>query len=238
MNDSQGSFELTEMYRSIWLDFFRQNATDNYEISARFYPYTTLKNTIRKRGNTILVRVSDLLMDAPEEVIRALGVLMFSRMERRKVPEHEWRLYKDYVNSRDIRQRLRKLRQIRGKKVISGSEGKYYNLNESFDRVNLNYFNGELKPPILSWNKKKTRLRFGHHDEAHNTIVISRTLDDGKLPRYLLDYVMYHEILHIKHGITYKNGRRSVHSKAFIADEKKFLEHEKAKTLLKKLSKR
>ncbi|UCG68935.1 MAG: M48 family metallopeptidase [Thermoplasmata archaeon] len=231
------SSELTELYQNIWDGFSHKKGRQDYEIRVEYYPYTTLKNTIRRRGNSIFVRISDLLEDAPEEVIRALGIIMFCRLERRRAPESEDRLYRDHVHSKEVQDRLRNLRRKRSKKVLFGPKGRFYHLNESFDRINMNYFNGDLKRPHLSWNSRKTRTRFGHHDDALNTIVISRTLDDDRLPRYLLDFVMYHEALHIKHKIKYQNGRRDVHSKAFKSDEKKFLGHKKAKALLKNLSK-
>jgi predicted metal-dependent hydrolase len=66
--------------------------------------------------------------------------------------------------------------------------------------------------------------------------VISRTLDDKKIPKYLLDYVMYHEMLHQKHGRLYKNGKNQVHTRNFKEDERRFSGYKKAKADLKKLS--
>lgn len=233
---SKYSYDITELFKHIYEGHFRGKDRHIRNILVEFYPYTTLKNTIRRRGNTIFIRISDMLTEAPKDVMKALGIILFCKLERRKPPKSEERLYRDHVNSKEIRDRVRNLRQERGKKVLAGPKGEYYDLEESFDRVNMNYFNGGLKKPRLTWNKRKTRTRFGHHDEALNTIVISRTLDDKHLPKYLLDYVMYHEALHIRHGITYENGRRSLHTRAFKMDEKKFAERERAEALLKKLS--
>jgi len=230
------SDEITELFRIVWKDHFRDKESYACKIRVEFYPYTTLKNTVRKREGTIFIRISDILMDAPLDVMRALGIILLCKLERKKPPEAEVRLYRDYVNSNKMRNMIKNLRQKRGKKVLTGSKGQFYDLEESFDRVNKNYFDGELKKPNLSWNRRKTHTRFGHHDEALNTIVISRTLDDEKIPMSLLDYVMYHEALHVKHGIYYDNGRRIVHTSAFKNDEKKFEDWERAEALLKKLS--
>jgi hypothetical protein len=130
---------------------------------------------------------------------------------------------------------IREARQKRGMKVIVGPKGKYRNLCESFIRVNERYFKGELQTPRLSWSKRRTYRRFGHHDEALDTIVISRTLDDKNVPLFLLDFVIFHEALHIKHGTTYIGGRRRVHTKTFREEEKRFSEYEKARRMLMKL---
>ena len=234
---SKRSYDVIELYRQIWEERFR-GKNENLSVRVEFFPYTTLKNTIRRRKNTIFIRISDMLKGAPEEVMRALGIVLFSKLERRTVPKDVKRLYRDHVNTRKMQEVVQTLRSKRSKKVLSGSKGEFYDLKESFDRVNRLYFNGQLKRPSLTWSQRKTSIRFGHHDDALNTIVISRTLDDGKLPPYLLDYIMYHEALHIKHEINYENGRRSVHTRAFKDDEKKFQDREKAEALLKKISRR
>lgn len=228
--------EIAEIFRILWKEQFRGKEGYTCKISVKFYPYTTLKNTIRIRGDVIFIRISDMLMDAPQDVIRALGIIMFCKLDRKKPPEQDVKLYKDHLNSNKMQELIKNVRKERGKKVLAGSKGQFYDLDESFERINTNYFNGKLKKPNLSWNKRRTRSRFGHHDDALNTIIISRTLDDKDIPLYLLDYVMYHEMLHIKHGIIYENGRRMVHTSAFKKDEKNFTHWERAEALLKKIS--
>ena len=201
-----------------------------------FYPYTTLKNTIRKRDDRIQIRLSDMLSDAPQEVLLALLIILFCKLESKTLPKSQKRLYKEYVNSEAMRRRIRKKRKERVKKDLVGSLGKHYDLKESFSRINKKYFESELQLPNLSWSKKRTKTRFGHHDEALYTIVISKTLDDPKVPRFLLDYIMYHEALHIRHKTQFKNGRRRMHTREFQADEKKFSQRERAEVLLKKIS--
>jgi hypothetical protein len=206
------------------------------EIHVQFYPYTSVKNTVRKRNNIIYVRISDMLKDAPQNVLMALGIVLFYKLNGRTSPESERNIYKDYVNSKRMQSRIQNIRRKRGKKKLMGPEGEYHDLSESFDRVNKNYFDYTLSKPNLSWSMRKTKTRFGHHDLVFNTIVISRTLDDKRIPKYLLDYVMYHEMLHQKHGRLFKNGKNHVHTRDFKVDEKKFHKYNKAKADLKKIS--
>lgn len=206
------------------------------EIQVDFYPYTAIKNTVRKRKNTIYVRISDMLEDAPQDVLLALGIVLFYKLKGKIPPESEKKIYKDYVNSERIQTKAQKIRKIRGKKTLLGPKGEFHDLRKSYDRVNRKYFEVALPKPNLSWSMRKTKTRFGHHDLVFNTIVISRTLDDKRIPKSLLDYVMYHEMLHQKHGRFYKNGKNHIHTRTFKEDERRFSGYKKAKTDLKKLS--
>ncbi len=62
----------------------------------------------------------------------------------------------------------------------------------------------------------------GHYDAAHNTIVVSRVFDRPSSPRYAIEYLLYHEMLHLKHPVRMRGLRRCVHSREFKADEAQF----------------
>ncbi len=228
--------DIKELFKKAYRSCGVQTDKKDLDIKVRFYPYTSLKNTVRKRGNTIYVRISDILEDAPTAVLFSLGIILFCKLERKSPGYHQTRIYKDYVNSQKIQMRAQSIKKGRGNKMISGSKGRCYDLKDSFNRVNKRYFGGDMKIPNLTWSMRRTKTRFGHHDVAFNTIVISRTLDNARIPRYLLDYVMYHEMLHMKHKKGYKNGRQRIHTREFAEDEKRFSEYESAKSLLNKLS--
>jgi predicted metal-dependent hydrolase len=66
--------------------------------------------------------------------------------------------------------------------------------------------------------------------------MISVTLDAASVPASLVDFVMYHELLHKKHGSLIVNGRRLAHSPAFRADERQFAGYEEAERLLRELA--
>jgi predicted metal-dependent hydrolase len=233
---NKDTYALEDLIIQLWESRVLKDDLNPQKIKIEFYSYTTLKNTIKIKDDRIFIRISDMLKDSPKDMMFALIMLLFSKLEGRKIPRDQENIYKDYVNSKKILNRIKKRRKERVKKNLMGHSGDHYDLKDSFARVNKKYFNSELTSPTLSWSRERTRTRFGHHDEALNTIVISKTLDDRNIPRYLLDYVMFHELLHIKHGIRYKNGRRSVHSANFKEDERIYHQKERAETLLKKLS--
>ena len=90
-------------------------------------------------------------------------------------------------------------------------------LGESFNRVNEKYFFGLVERPNLTWHDSIRRL--GSYEYGTDTISMSKVLGADT---NLLDYVMYHEMLHKKHKFHCKNGRIHHHTKEFREMERKF----------------
>src|ERR1700748_3149835 len=64
-----------------------------------FYPYSSLTLTIRRRGETGLVRFSDLLQRAPLPVLEAAAALLLARVYRRRAARDLTAAYLDYARS-------------------------------------------------------------------------------------------------------------------------------------------
>ncbi|RJP21618.1 MAG: M48 family peptidase [Candidatus Omnitrophota bacterium] len=195
---------------------------------ASFYPYVGLKSTIRiEHGNTIL-RISDILADAPDAVLDALIHILLARASHKKPLMEYLTLYRDYISQPEVEARHAALRSKRTRKKIMGTKGKYHDLDDSFQRVNTGYFRGAFPKPMLSWSPGSSRRLLGYHDSHLNLVVISRWLDRKTVPLYVLDYIMYHELLHIIISSEYKNGKRIVHTKEFKRREMEFEEYANA----------
>jgi predicted metal-dependent hydrolase len=205
------------------------------EIEVKFYPYTGLHHTIRFRSGKVLVRLSDIIANAPHEVHRSLAFMLVAKILGRKVPFTHEKNYRDYVYSSDTQRTAELARRGRGKKIVSSPRGNIYNLDKIFKNLNYRYFEGELAKPTLTWSQRKTHRILGHHDSTHNTIVISKTLDSEDVPEWLVEFVLYHEMLHIKHPARIVNGRRQHHTKAFRSDEKKFPYYEQSQKWIEHL---
>jgi predicted metal-dependent hydrolase len=104
-----------------------------------------------------------------------------------------------------------------------------------FDSLNSRFFYGLLGRPVLTWSEHSARRLLGHYDAAHNTIVVSRIFDRPDTPRYAVEYLMYHEMLHLKHPVTISKGRRRVHPREFKEDEALFPQLAAARAYLKTL---
>ncbi len=202
--------------------------------------FTSLNTTIRLRRDEdgqgrLVVRLSDLLEHAPESVHQAIAHILLAKLYRKPVaPLHADR-YRRYTQSEAVSRQAEQIRQMRGRKVISSPQGRVYDLNEVFEAVNRRFFHGLMGRPVLTWSAHVAKRMLGHYDAAHNTIVVSRVFDRPGTPRYAIEYLLYHEMLHLKHPVKVRAGRRCVHSREFQAEERLFPELDLAREFLKKL---
>ncbi|MHC0067977.1 hypothetical protein ACWATR_34660 [Nostoc sp. UIC 10890] len=120
--------------------------------------------------------------------------------------------------------------------VAENPQGKFYNLNELFDKVNHEYFAASLAKPRLTWSRVNTYRKFGHYESARDRIVMSLTLDDAKVPGFVVEFVLYHELLHKYHGTKWVKGRRMVHTKELRISENQFKSYNEASRWLDKLT--
>lgn len=120
--------------------------------------------------------------------------------------------------------------------IVEHTAGMRRNLAESFERVNRSYFNGSMNRPRLAWSQTFTFRKFGHYDRTHDTVMVSMSLDREDVPEYVIDFIVYHELLHKKLGIRWSNGRSFNHTSDFIRREKQFRQYHESKAILNKLA--
>ena len=205
------------------------------EFRVEFYRFANINNTIRLRDGRILVRISDLLETAPESVLRAIAHVLIAKLYRKAIGAGHAARYRQYVASHHLSAKVHLIRQMRGRKRILSPQGDVYNLDEIFDVLNQRFFHGLLGRPRMTWSQDHARNQLGHFDPAHNTIVVSRIFDRTKVPRFVLEYLVYHEMLHLKYPVKLRGTRRCVHGPDFQAEERLFPRVEEAKRFLKNL---
>jgi hypothetical protein len=204
-------------------------------LRVEFFRYANVNNTIRLREGRLLVRISDQLEGAPENILRSLAHILLAKMYRRPVDRQHAARYRRYIASHSMLRQAHLIRQMRGRKHIRSARGHTYNLEVIFDDLNARFFHGLLARPLMTWGRERARNRLGHYDPAHNAIVISPIFDHSQVPLCAIEYIIYHEMLHLKHPVKLRNGRRCVHSAEFQAEEKLFHQLDAAKQFLKTL---
>ncbi len=205
------------------------------EIHASFYRFANINNTIRIREGRIYARISDLLEGAPDDVIGAIAHILLAKLYRKPIEATQAARYRKYVSSRSMAAKAHLIRNMRGRKRLNGARGQVYDLHEVFDELNRRFFHGLLGRPEMTWSREHARNSLGHYDPAHNTIVVSRIFDRPQVPRYAIEYLVYHEMLHLRHPVKLRGTRRCVHPVAFQEEERLFPDLEKAKAFLKRL---
>src|SRR5260370_608601 len=143
--------------------------------------------------------------------------------------------YQNECASHAIVGKAQLVRQMRGRKRPRSPQGHFYDLDAIFEDLNTRFFYGLMARPRMSWSQIRTRRILGHYDPAHNAIIISRIFDHFSVPRCAVEYIVYHEMLHLKHPVKLRGSRRCIHSAEFHAEEKLFPQLAPANAFLKRL---
>jgi len=228
---------VSQQLRAIFEEGFRElrPRTPVPDLQIDFFRFANVNNTIRLREGRLLVRISDLLEGAPESVLCAIAHILLAKIYRKPIDREHAARYRRYISTHHMSQKAHLVRQIRGRKRITTAQGHAYHLEEIFEDLNRQYFHGLMARPLMTWSSERARNRLGHYDPAHNAIVVSSLFDHPRVPRYVVEYILYHEMLHLKHPVKLRGSRRCVHSAEFQAEERLFEKLDAAKDFLKRL---
>ncbi len=211
---------------NLYLGDFKRNQR---EIRISFYHQGALFQ-VRDRGKILEMKIQESFINAPDQILKSLLEVLFNpgKMAAR-------RIIKEYTFSpayQDIRGRLEYLGVPQG----SFSAGSVHDLQDSFSRVNRAYFNNKMDQPNLVWNNRLTHRKFGHYQWDTDTVMLSSSLDQPKVPDLVIDYVMYHELLHKKMGARQAKQNRIAHTAEFRKAESHYKELGQAKKLLNQIT--
>jgi predicted metal-dependent hydrolase len=206
------------------------------QIRVEFFPFAGINHTAHLNDGRLKVRVSDIFDHAPEDVNRALALILLAKLYRKKLDSSVHRIYRAFILRTEIQERARVARSARGRGTrVSTTLGRHFDLDALFDRLNVEYFAEAVAKPKISWSTKRSRYILGRYDATHHTIFVSRIFDTPRVPPYVIEYVMYHEMLHVKHQTRVKNCRVVVHTPEFKQEERRFAQYEQAKEWLKQI---
>ncbi len=181
--------------------------------SARFKPYNA---TVRKTGNFLDFSLSRSWEGVSEEIVIGLIQRLLVRILRRggfpgRSVSHglsslNMQLYDDFI------------REVSEVAVPAGAVSDE-KLESSFKRVNEEYFLNLMEKPQLKWGAGSFR-KLASYDYHTNSITVSSLFAEA--PERLLDYLVYHELLHKKLKFSSSNGRTIHHGSEFRGLEAQF----------------
>jgi hypothetical protein len=183
---------------------------------------TSLLST-RTKGKSVYVRLHWMFLHADSNVIREISA--FIENGKSKTP-----LISEYIRNNDTC-----LKNIFfTKPPVIRTQGRYHNLQELFASVNNEYFSGTITA-LITWGKKNPKCSarkrmLGSFCRSTNTIRINPVLDRKTIPQYIINFIIYHEMLHSVMPVEKKNGRRLVHTAEFKRREQLFKDYKKAAT--------
>jgi hypothetical protein len=241
-DSSKGQFRLSSVESAVLFEpptticarIFRElkPRTPLPEIRFEFRPFANARSTVELRDGVLSLQVADILQSAPAPVLESLVHILLAKLFRRPVPRQFSHRYRLWMNRKDVRRAFEQTQQARGHKRMDSPAGEHYDLVELFESINFQFFHGLLARPDLGWSRTPSKVRLGHYDPSHHAIVLSRALDSPRAPRLIVEYVMYHEMLHLLHPVEHAGSRRRVHTRAFREAEKKFPRLPEAKKAL------
>jgi Protein of unknown function DUF45 len=201
-----------------------------------FYPYSSLVITLRRRHDVIFVRFSDLLRRAPLGVLESAAALLLSRVYRRRTQRQLVEPYLAYARSQRTRERINHMRSRRVRLRHTAPQGRHFDLAALFDQLNGKYFQSTLQRPHVGWSTRSWRRQFGCYDPGPNQILLNRRMDRPGIPQFVVEYVLYHEMLHVKHPTRRSGCSLISHSPEFRAEEKRFEHFTPARKFLDQLA--
>ncbi|MGC9397263.1 MAG: SprT-like domain-containing protein, partial [Anaerolineae bacterium] len=224
---------LTEMYQTAKTGAARKSLSlDQRKLPLHIKLYATAhlyRSRVEQDGITITA--SEGFVGAPHSIIKAL---IYAALRH---PEKKYAARVKAYGASDAFQEITLSLEMMTADLSTNTQGQHYDLAVVFDRVNAAYFDGALSAPRFTWNKTLTHRKFGHYQTNTDTVMLSLSLDDAAVPPYVVDFVMYHELLHKHLGVKRVNGRRYAHTAEFRDAERRFAQYEQAEAFLSKLSK-
>ncbi len=176
--------------------------------------------SIREKNDSLMIRLHRIFLSAGREVLNELSD--YIRGRKRKTP-----LISDF-----IKYNKHQIRKKPPRKFSIQTEGRHYNLLDIYHSINRTYFDDKVSASI-TWGSKgprraARRRTLGSYTSQNHMIRINPILDSGNVPRYFLEYIVYHEMLHADIGIEKDRGRRIIHSREFNKREKMFKDYARA----------
>lgn len=109
--------------------------------------------------------------------------------------------------------------------------GEAYDLQKLFSDLNERFFENRVNARI-TWGRgsagRRRSIKLGSYHASERLIRVHPALDQTFVPKFFIDFVIFHEMLHEQLGVTEQGGRRCVHPPEFRALEARFPEAKEA----------
>lgn len=183
----------------------------------------TMISVKRDKGPHYRARVHHMFLEAPPVIMRALA-----RYIAHNEPESS-RALGEFID-----QHAHAIKGVRRRSEALRTRGKHFDLQDLFDSLNHRYFEGNIEARI-TWGgrggraRKRTSMKMGSYSVEERLIRIHPALDRDFVPRFFVEWIVFHEMLHHVHPIPVIGGRRQFHTPAFLAHERTFYAYREAR---------
>ncbi len=166
--------------------------------------------SFKREKNTNSLRVHAMFAFAPHDLI--VGIADFACGNTKRWPVELRQFINEHYSLIDSAPKNTKPIRLK-------QQGKVYDLKSMFDHLNKRFFDSNLScyigwatPPM----RAKRSLKLGSWSEQTNTIRIHPTLDRARVPKFVVESILFHEMAHAEVGVSKDpNGRRVIHGNDF-----------------------
>jgi hypothetical protein len=178
--------------------------------------------SFKRQAGELLVRLHRMFLHAPEAVVLSLAANI---RRRSRAAGGEVRRFMN-ANMHRVRRTPREMPPLL-------TQGRAHDLAAVYADINDRFFGNRQRVPI-TWGRgvgraRRGRLTFGSYDPVLALIRIHPVLDRPGVPRFFVESVVHHEMLHhLMGGVPDRAGRTVYHTRAFREAEARFPRHQEA----------
>jgi hypothetical protein len=171
--------------------------------------------SFKRQPPVLKIRVHHMFLDASDDVIQAMAD--YAGRTNKTAGD----ILDDFISKKQAEIRA----QPRNPNLLE-ARGQCFDLREIFDAINEEFFQGGLKARI-GWGRHTSRrrrksIRLGVYDHKAREIRVHPVLDKPEVPKFFVEYIVFHEMLHQLFPSYRHVGRNVHHPKAFRDREKSF----------------
>jgi hypothetical protein len=180
--------------------------------------------SFRRTAGCVHLRIHHLFLGAPGEVAAAIAAFTARPGERGR--RAAGRRIDEWI-------RARRSRIAPPRPGVLDPRGRAHDLQAMFDRLNAEYFDGEVVARV-GWGRSmrsrgRRSIKMGVYLHEARAIRIHPALDREEVPGFFVESVVFHEMLHQVVPVEEAGGRRVVHGREFRRRERLFPGHARAK---------
>ena len=223
------STELAEVFDSQGRDYGYD------DILAEFAPYKEFKSTWRRSGRSVQFQISDYLSGADRAVLEDFADSLYYRISRNSRRSIYTPRLKAWLQSREFLSRNQPLYLERSRNISLDHQGRVYDLQDAYLSLRDQGLVCDCPTAVFNWTVRGNRMRVGYCSVLMQVIAVSSILDSSKVPSFVSEYVLYHELLHIQDGLR-TDGRH--HDKEFHEKEQRHPRWKESEQWLRRLAAR
>ena len=200
-------------------------------VTAEFCEFREFKVKWRRSCGWAEFEVSDYAADAPPEVIKGLAKTIFGRISRQTRTEYPEEMM-EWITSDEFIKKKQPLYLSRSRNLTRSPAGEHRDLEGSYQRLIDMGLVTRDENISLTWTKQPITKRIGNCSVLMKVVIISSVFDTPHIPELVIDYVLYHELIHLDRGF---DPFGQLHGTDFRVLEHLYPMHAEAKEWLKRL---